>query len=80
VFVQSCCSCCFVTAVTDFDFCGNVLAACGKTGGQQGDPFEIIVVLSDISLVLKEDAGLDLNDKTKISDNGDTLYGIILCR
>jgi hypothetical protein len=93
-----------------FDFCGNVLTAWGKTGGQQGDPLEMIVfclsihhiwgrtlakhnqdacavgyaddgyikdkfsvaleVLSDISLVLKEDAGLDLNDKTKILVKG----------
>jgi hypothetical protein len=93
-----------------FDFCGNVLAAWGKTGGQKGDPLEMIVcclimhhiwgctlakhnqdacavayaddgyiksklsvaieVLSDISLVLKEDAGLDLNDKTKILVKG----------
>ena len=26
-----------------FDYCGNVLDAGGKTGGQQGDPLEIIV-------------------------------------
>ena len=26
-----------------FDFCGNVLDAWGKTGGQQGDPLEMIV-------------------------------------
>ena len=26
-----------------FDCCGNVLDACGKTGGQQGDPLEIII-------------------------------------
>jgi hypothetical protein len=25
-----------------FDFCGNVLDALGKTGGQQGDPLEMI--------------------------------------
>jgi hypothetical protein len=25
-----------------FDFCGNVLDAWGKTGGQQGDPLEMI--------------------------------------
>jgi hypothetical protein len=93
-----------------FDCCRNLLAAWGKTGGQQGDPLEMIVfclsihhiwgltlakhnqdacavayaddgyikanlsvaleVLSDINLVLKEDAGLDLNDKTKILVKG----------
>ena len=26
-----------------FDFCGNVLDAWGKTGGQQGEPLEMIV-------------------------------------
>jgi hypothetical protein len=26
-----------------FDYCGNVLDAWGKTGGQQGDPLELIV-------------------------------------
>jgi hypothetical protein len=26
-----------------FDYCGNVLNAWGKTGGQQGDPLEMIV-------------------------------------
>ena len=26
-----------------FDYCGNVLDGCGKTGGQQGDPLEMIV-------------------------------------
>ena len=25
-----------------FDYCGNVLDAWGKTGGQQGDPLEMI--------------------------------------
>ena len=95
-----------------FDFCGNVLDSWGKTGGQQGDPLEMIVfcltihhlwgrtldkhnqdacavayaddgyikaklsvaleVLSDIKLVLKEDAGLDINDKTKILVRGIT--------
>ena len=95
-----------------FDFCGNVLDAWGKTGGQQGDSLEMIVfcltihhlwgrtldkhnqdacavayaddgyikaklsvaleVLSDIKLVLKEDAGLDINDKTKILVRGIT--------
>jgi len=30
----------------------------------------VIEVLSDISLILKEDAGLDLNDKTKILVKG----------
>jgi hypothetical protein len=93
-----------------FDFCGNVLDAWGKTGGQQGDPLEMIAfclsihhlwgrtlakhyqdacavayadygfikaklsvtleVLSDIKHVLREDAGLDLNDKTKILVKG----------
>jgi hypothetical protein len=93
-----------------FDFCGNVLDAWGKTGGQQGDPLEMIAfclsihhlwgrtlakhyqdacaiayaddgyikaklsvaleVLSDINHVLREDAGLDLNDKTKILVKG----------
>jgi hypothetical protein len=91
-------------------FCGNVLDAWAKTGGQQGDPFEMIVfclsihhlwgrtlvkhyqdacavsyaddcyikaklsvtleVLSDIKHVLREDAGLDLNDKTTILVKG----------
>ena len=95
-----------------FDFCGNVLDAWGKTGGQQGDPLEMIVfcltihhlwgrtldkynqdacavayaddgyikaklsvvleVLSDIKLVLKEDDGLDINNKTKILVRGIT--------
>ena len=95
-----------------FDFCGNVLDAWGKTGGQQGDPLEMITfcltihhlwgrtldkhnqdacavayaddgyikaklsvaleVLSDIKLVLQEDAGLDINDKTKILVKGIT--------
>ena len=27
-----------------FDYCGNVLDARGKTGGQQGDPLEMIVL------------------------------------
>jgi hypothetical protein len=93
-----------------FDFCGNVLDAWGKTGGQQGDPLEMIVfcpsihhpwgrtlakhyqdacavayadygyikaklsvaleVLSDIKHVLREDTGLDINDKTKILVKG----------
>jgi hypothetical protein len=93
-----------------FDYCGNVLDIWGKTGGQQGDPLEMIVfcltvhhlwgltlakhnqdacavayaddgyikaklsvnleVLSDIKQVLKEDAGLALNDKTKILIKG----------
>jgi hypothetical protein len=93
-----------------FDFCGNVLDAWGKTGGQQGDPLEMIAfclsihhlwgrtlakhyqdacavayaddgyikaklsvaleVLSDMKHVLREDAGLDLNDKTKILVKG----------
>ena len=93
-----------------FDYCGNVLDGCGKTGGQQGDPLEMIVfcltvhhlwgrtlakhnqdaytvayaddgyikaklsvaleVLSDIKQVLKEDAGLALNDKTQILVKG----------
>jgi hypothetical protein len=93
-----------------FDYCGNVLDAWGRTGGQQGDPLEMIVfcltvhhlwgrtlakhnqaacavayaddgyikakrsvaleVLSDIKQVLKEDAGLALNDKTKILVKG----------
>ena len=26
-----------------FDYCGNVLDAWGKTGGQQGEPLEMIV-------------------------------------
>jgi hypothetical protein len=93
-----------------FDFCGSVLDAWGKTGGQQGDPLEMIAfclsihhlwgrtlakhyqdacvvayaddgyikaklsvaieVLSDIKHVLREDAGLDLNDKTRIFVKG----------
>ena len=95
-----------------FDYCGNVLDARGKTGGQQGVPLEMIVfcltvhhlwgrtlathnqdacavayadtddgcikaklsvaleVLSDIKQVLNEDAGLALNDKTKILVKG----------
>jgi len=93
-----------------FDYCGNVLDSWGKTGGQQGEPLEMIVicltvhhlwgrtlakhnqdacavayaddgyikaklsvaleVLSDIKQVLKEDAGLALNGKTKILVKG----------
>ncbi len=93
-----------------FYFCGNVLDAWGKTGGQQGDPLEMIVfclsihqlwgrtlakhyqdacavvyandgyikaklsvaieVLSDIKHVLREDSGLDLDEKIKILVKG----------
>jgi hypothetical protein len=40
-----------------FDYCGNVLDACGKTGltGQQGDPLEMIVFLSHGSSPLGPD-------------------------
>ncbi len=65
-----------------FDWDGQVHLAKGKTGGQQGDPLEMLEfnlttlqseVLADLKHVLKEDAALDLNvSKTCVLPKGVT--------
>jgi hypothetical protein len=60
-----------------FDWDGQVHLAKGKTGGQQGDPLEMLSValqvLAELKHVLKQDAGLELNvSKTSILPKGVT--------
>ena len=37
-----------------FDYLGNVLDAWGKTGGQQGDPLEMIMMMMRLLLFLQK--------------------------